>query len=76
MIGEKDQSYASTLLNLAMLDEKTGKLNLALEKSEQAVFIFKNTVGEYHSLYASALNSLAILNHQIGQLEKARDIYQ
>ncbi len=72
LYGEGHKKSAETLLELALLDQLEGRLDLADEKLREVVEVRRQRLGADHPLTAAALVAQARLLAERGELDAAR----
>ncbi|MEI6946939.1 CHAT domain-containing tetratricopeptide repeat protein [Paraflavisolibacter sp. H34] len=68
--------YAAGLHKLANLHKSMGRYDQAPALYQQALAVYRKTVGEEHPAYGAALNDLANLYRSMGQYDKALALLQ
>jgi tetratricopeptide (TPR) repeat protein/CHAT domain-containing protein len=70
-LGKEHLDFATSLNNLAIIYNKIGQYEKALQLQEQSLAIYKKALGEEHPNVAISLNNIAQLYYNLGQYEKA-----
>jgi tetratricopeptide (TPR) repeat protein len=73
-LGESHPDYATSLNNLALLYDATGRLAEAEPLLKQALEIRHTALGEGHPAYADSLNNLAELYRAMGRHAEAESL--
>lgn len=73
-MGETHPDYATSLNNLAVLNDIMGQYTKAELLNMQAMSIRKKVLGEFHPDFANSLANLAVLYTSMGQYDKAEPL--
>jgi tetratricopeptide (TPR) repeat protein len=76
LLGQDHAKYATSLNDLAALNEAMGDYGKAEPLYRQALEIRKRVLGENHPDYAASLNNLAVLYRDMGDYAKAEPLYR
>jgi len=74
-IGDKDESYATLINNLALLHQDMGNYEQAENLLIEVLEIVEKTLGKNHSYYATSLNNLGISYEAMGNYAKAEVLF-
>ena len=75
IIGDEHPDYGISLLNLATVYVKQGRMPKAEPYASEAVEVFKKKLPEYHSLNIWAKDRLGSIKLSAGENQEAREIY-
>ena len=70
---ERRDEYASSICNLAVLDQRLGRPEDAIRRLTEAVALYEGPLGTDTPHYHAALTSLGICYYSLGRLPEARD---